>query len=417
MHCIEPVSSFDLSIQAPCSKSIAQRILALSLCCNGKSIIHNIQACEDINAAIKIINKSGAKTKWIANSLEIISNGIQLNTNSIIECNESGLSCRLFTSLLCCQKNSFQVHGKGSLVNRSMSFFEKYFPEINVEIKTNNQKLPFEIKGPLIPKSIVVDSMNSSQYITGLIYSYLYLGAENKTITINNPVSIPYIDLSIEIAQKFGFFVKRNKNEILFTKKQHAIAREINVEGDWSAASLWLVAGALYGKIKIKGLNINSVQADKSILDALKSYGAKIEIKEKELIVEKNQWNSIEFDATDCPDLFPSLAVLCSKSNGVSKIHGVERLHNKESNRCKSIIEEFKKFGIAIWTKNNTMFIDGKCEIKTPQEVINSHNDHRIAMATSVIILGCKSSAKINNTKCVNKSYSKFYNDLNKLYI
>ena len=417
MHQIKPITSFDLTIDAPCSKSEAQRAIALSLCINGKTTIKGLSECNDITIAIEIIKKCGAIINWNNNKLEINSKGILLEKNTLIDAQESGLSCRMFTSLLASQEFPFKIEGSGSLLNREMSFFEKHFSELNALIKTNNHRLPFEVNGPIKPKTIEIDSMGSSQYITSLIYAYFYLDANNVSIFIKNPVSTPYIDLSIETANKFGANIKRNDNEIIFKSKNTLNKCELEIEGDWSAGAFWLVAGAIYGKIKINGLRLNSAQADKRIIDALKEFGASIQSSNNSIVIEKYKNNTIDFDATNCPDLFPPLAVLCSYSDGISKIHGVHRLINKESNRSNSIIKEFLKFGIKIWIKNDTMFIDGTSKLITPKEPINSHNDHRIAMATSILSLGCKSNVKIDNIKCVNKSYSTFYNDIDKLYI
>ena len=417
MHLIKPISSFDLEIDAPCSKSEAQRAIALALCINGKTTITGLSECNDIKIAIEIIKKCGAVINWNHTKLDIISKGIFLKKNTLIDSQESGLSCRMFTSLIASQKMPFQIEGSGSLLKRDMSFFEKHFSELNASIKTNNHKLPFEVNGPIKPINIELDSMGSSQYITGLIYAYFYLDANNVSIFIKNPVSIPYIDLSIEMVNKFGGNIKRNNNEIVFKSKKTLNKCELEIQGDWSAGAFWLVAGAIYGKIKINGLKSNSLQADKRIMDAIKEFGASIHSSSNSILIQKERNNIIDFDASNCPDLFPPLALLCSHSDGVSKIHGVKRLINKESNRSNSLVKEFIKFGIKIWVENDTMFIDGNSKLTTPNQPINSHNDHRIAMATSMLSLGCKSTVKINNSKCVNKSYSGFYNEIDKLYI
>ena len=417
MHQIKPISTFDLTIDAPCSKSEAQRSIALALCLNGKTTIKGLSECNDITIAIEIIKKCGAIMNWNNNILEISSKGLLLEKNTVIDAQESGLSCRMFTSLIASQEIPFKINGSGSLLNREMAFFEKHFSKLNASIKTNNHRLPFEVNGPIKPKNVELDSMGSSQYITGLIYAYFYLNANNVSIFIKNPVSTPYIDLSIETVNKFGGNIKRNNNEIIFKSKNYLNKCELDIEGDWSAGAFWLVAGAIYGKIKVNGLKLSSAQADKRIMDALKEFGSSIQSSNKSIVIQKHKNNAIDFDATDCPDLFPPLAVLCCYSDGISKIHGINRLINKESNRSNSIIKEFIKFGIKIWIKNDTMFIDGTSKLSTPKEPINSHNDHRIAMATSMLSLGCKSTVKINNIKCVEKSYSEFYNHFDKLYI
>ena len=153
------------------------------------------------------------------------------------------------------------------------------------------------------------------------------------------------------MVNKFGGNIKRNNNEIVFKSKKTLNKCELEMQGDWSAGAFWLVTGAIYGKIKINGLKTNSSQADKRIMDAIKEFGANIHSSSNSIVIEKFRNNTIDFDASNCPDLFPPSSALCSHSDGVSKIHGVNRLINKESNRCNSLVKEFIKFGIKIWLK------------------------------------------------------------------
>ena len=416
MNQIKPVSSVNHVVRVPCSKSHAQRAIALALCSKGTSRIKDLSDCEDIAAAISIVESCGASIQWEKKDLIISSSGINIQANQEVNCKESGFLCRMFTSLLAIQKNPFEINGTGSLLQREMHFFEQHYPALKTQIKTNNNKLPFKVNGPICPIDITIDASSSSQYISGLIFAYASQNVSNLKIHLKNPVSIGYIDLSIQVANLFGASIQRNDCTILFGQGEIK-ATDITIDGDWSAGAFWLVAGAIYGKMHVYGLNVESMQADKQILDALKQFGALMDIKKDHIMVQKKETKAIEFDATNCPDLFPPLAVLCSKSNGISKIHGIERLYNKESNRCRTLISELEKFGIHLWTENNTMFIEGNPQIKTPKQVINSHNDHRICMAATILGIGCKEAIEIDDYKCVNKSYSGFYNDINKLYI
>jgi len=416
MNLIKPASFVNHVVKVPCSKSHAQRAIALALCTKGTSIIKDLSDCEDIAAAISIVKSCGASIQWKNKDLIISSSGINLKPNQVINCKESGFLCRMFTSLLAIQKKPFEINGTGSLLQREMHFFEQHYPVLKTQIKTNKNKLPFKVKGPIIPIDIELDASSSSQYISGLIFAYASQNISGLKIHLKNPVSIGYIDLSIQVANLFGANIQRNECTIFFGKGDLK-PTDITIDGDWSAGAFWLVAGAIYGKMNVFGLNVDSMQADKQILVALKQFGASMDIHKEHIMFQKKETKAIEFDATNCPDLFPPLAVLCSKSDGISKIHGIERLYNKESNRCQTLISEFKKFGIHLWTEKNTMFIEGNPQIKTPKQVINSHNDHRISMAASILGIGCNEGIEIDDYNCVNKSYSSFYEDLSKLYI
>ncbi|HYJ63539.1 MAG TPA: 3-phosphoshikimate 1-carboxyvinyltransferase, partial [Parafilimonas sp.] len=189
---------------------------------------------------------------------------------------------------------------------------------------------------------------------------------------------------------------------------------DYTVEGDWSGGAFLLVAGAVAGNIKVKGLDIASTQADKKILEALEDCGADISINEKDIIVlSKNKLQAFEFNATDCPDLFPPLASLAACCKGTTKITGVHRLTHKESNRALSIQEELDKMNIKVELNDNVMSIEGTENIKAA--TAHSHHDHRIAMMCAVLALKANGETIIEDAEAVNKSYPDFYKHLQQL--
>jgi len=183
-----------------------------------------------------------------------------------------------------------------------------------------------------------------------------------------------------------------------------------NIEGDWSGATFFLVLGAVKGRIEVENLDINSSQADKEIITVLKKVGANLTIKNTSIIVEKNKLNSFEFDATDCPDLFPPIVCLASQCSGASIIKGVSRLTHKESNRAEVLKQEFANVGINITLDGDYMHITGG---KLQEGTINSHNDHRIAMMGGILNEFCEQEIKIINKNAINKSYPDFFKTLN----
>ena len=190
---------------------------------------------------------------------------------------------------------------------------------------------------------------------------------------------------------------------------------DYTVEGDWSGGAFLLVAGAVAGNIKVAGLDIASTQADKKILEALENCGANISITEKEISVSPsgNGGGAFEFDATDCPDLFPPLAALAANCKGTTKITGVHRLTHKESNRALTIQEELGKMNIKVELNDNVMLIEGTKNIKAA--TVHSHHDHRIAMMCAVLALKANGETTIEDAEAVNKSYPDFYKHLQQL--
>jgi 3-phosphoshikimate 1-carboxyvinyltransferase len=186
------------------------------------------------------------------------------------------------------------------------------------------------------------------------------------------------------------------------------------VEGDWSGGAFLLVAGAIAGPITIRGLDMISTQADKAIMEALSNARANVAMEAKGIKIHpSSSMKAFEFDATDCPDLFPPLTALASCCDGQTKIKGVSRLMHKESNRAVSLQEEFGKMGVKIEVDDNSMIIHGGNKIKGAK--VHSHHDHRIAMACAVAALKANNETTIEEADAVKKSYPDFYDDLIKL--
>ena len=174
-----------------------------------------------------------------------------------------------------------------------------------------------------------------------------------------------------------------------------------------------LVAGAIAGNIIVQGLDLNSTQADKKIIEALKDCGCKILIEQKQIEIGPNNLKAFQFDATDCPDLFPPLVALASYCKGTTEIEGVYRLTHKESNRALTLQEEFGKMGIEIDLQENKMLIKGGTGVKSAH--VHSRHDHRIAMSCAVAALKAEGETVIDDAEAVNKSYPNFYEHIKSL--
>ncbi|HYJ64617.1 MAG TPA: 3-phosphoshikimate 1-carboxyvinyltransferase, partial [Parafilimonas sp.] len=297
---------------APASKSSMQRACAAALVRKGETIIRNPGKSNDDKAGFEVIKALGAKTKFNDEELIINSDGVKPVADSVNN-GEAGLGIRMFTPIVALSENEITIKGEGSLLTRPMDFFDEVLPQLDVEIKSNNGKLPLKIKGPLQPKDIEIDGSLSSQFLTGLLFAYAALNAKNVTIKVNNLKSKPYVDLTLNVMESFLLKVPENKNykEFYFDEEPDTERNDFvdyTVEGDWSGGAFLLVAGAVAGNIKVKGLDIASTQADKKVLEALENCGADISINEKDIIVlSKDKLQAFEFNATDCPDLFPPL--------------------------------------------------------------------------------------------------------------
>lgn len=263
----------------------------------------------------------------------------------------------MFTPIVALSKEEITINGTGSLVTRPMDFFDEIFPQLNIEIKSNKGKLPLVVKGPLQPKNIEIDGSLSSQFLTGLLLAYAASSANNVSIKVKNLKSKPYVDLTLKVMKDFGLNVPENNNYETFTFNNIIVNRPLSivnytVESDWSGGAFLLVAGAIAGNIVVKGLDIHSTQADKKIIEALRDSGTQLLINQNEITIippSVGKGGAFEFDATDCPDLFPPLVALASYCKGTTIIRGVSRLAHKESDRGVTLQQEFAKFGVEIF--------------------------------------------------------------------
>lgn len=406
------------SLQAPASKSSMQRACALALLNEGITTIINPGKSNDDNAALGIIQKLGASVEIKNDELRIKNEEFKA-VGGAINCGESGLGIRMFTPIAALSSNEITITGEGSLLKRPMHFFDEVFPQLNVSVQSNNGYLPIKIKGPLQPKDITIDGSLSSQFLTGLLMAFAKAATKPVTITVHNLKSKPYIDLTLQMMKKFGYEVENNNYETFVVQPQtpNPKPQTIGVEGDWSGAAFLLVAGAIAGSITVKGLDVFSTQGDKAILKALIDCGTNISIETEQIMASPplgvGGMKAFHFNATDCPDLFPPLVALAAYCNGISVIEGVSRLSHKESNRAITLQEEFKKMGVEIKLQDDLMMITGGEGVNGAN--INSHHDHRIAMACAVAALKANGKTIIEDAEAVNKSYPGFYEDLKML--
>lgn len=428
-------------IQAPASKSSMQRACAAALLSKGQTLIKNPGYSNDDKAALEVIRGLGAEITRLEDGLLKISSGGVKPGRSEVNCGESGLGIRMFAPIIALSDQLVKVNGEGSLMTRPMDFFDEVFPQLGIRVISNKGKLPLQIQGPLQPRTIEIDGSLSSQFLTGLLFSFAAAGAKEVAIKVTNLKSKPYIDLTLQVMDHFGWKVEnRNYAEFYFpgtgtgsgetedgiaggTARTRTAAgqemtpsRQYTVEGDWSGGAFLLVAGALAGKITVKGLDVDSTQADKAILQALRDCGASLLIPGEEIEIgptTTGTLNAFTFDATDCPDLFPPLVALASFCKGTTVIEGVSRLAHKESNRALTLQEEFGKMGVSIDLDGDRMLVKGGESVSGA--LVHSRHDHRIAMACAVAGLRATGDTVIEEAQAINKSYPDFYGHIQQL--
>jgi 3-phosphoshikimate 1-carboxyvinyltransferase len=393
------------------------RAAAASLLAAGTSHLLNPSFCADSLAALRIVDTLGADIQTdkecvtIRGTGGLTTEGFKKNT---IHCGESGLCMRMFTPIAGLTPYRFIVEGSGSLCSRPMETLEA-LSLMGGTCETSGGYPPVTIRGRIRGCAVTLDGSKTSQFLTGLLMA-APLCEEDTNIEVTDLKSKPYVEMTIDLLKRFGVTIDHDKDLRSFRIKgnQRYEAQTYTIEGDWSAAAFLLVAGAIAGSIEVKGLRTDSFQADKAVLEGLTRAGALVEIADDYILVKKGELMAFEFDATDCPDLVPPLAALAAHCRGKSVIHGIERLKHKESNRSATLVSEFSRLSIKIELFGDRMEVYGN---KPVGNLVDSHNDHRIAMACAVASLNGERPAVIENYQCVAKSYPNFFRDIHSVQV
>jgi 3-phosphoshikimate 1-carboxyvinyltransferase len=296
-------------------------------------------------------------------------------------------------------------------MERDQGFILEFLSANGINIKSDSGKPPFQLEGQLTKRALEVDGSMSSQFLSGLLIGLPLSGNTETALFVKDLKSIPYVNMTLDTLRKYGVQLKHDDHKkFLVPGNQTYQVTDYLTESDWSAASYWLVAAALGHKIEVNGLNPNSYQADRALITALLESGCNINLDDRSVTVDGSNRGPLDFDATHCPDLFPALAIYAAFTGGVSRVKGVSRLANKESDRATVIKSELQKMGVLVELKEDYMLIHGGGSMHSAS--IDSHNDHRIAMAFAIAGTMIKDGLLIQGAEAVNKSYPEFWDHL-----
>lgn len=495
LHCDSPLNM-------PASKSFAQRAIIAAALAEGESRLGGYSPCGDNEAAIAVAKALGAKvriesedsslqvgalrqgsptieaTSHSGNTLIIEGIGSSANIPEKINVGESGLLTRLMIPLTAALGNGSQIEidGIGTLPTRPLKGASEIMAGFGTVLRPLNPApevhVPLTVQGPLLPGKTSISGKGGSQLISGLLMA-LPLLPEDSTLHIHDPKSIPYMFITADVLRRFGINIgseMEGGEDFLETQDwslctgitfkikggQKYSPAAFDIEGDWSAAANFLVAGALFGDVKLTGLDTTSLQADISIMDILMEAGASLSQIEDEpqgeitndgssrneaadvatnktsdnedaqkanatqghrglITAQKAPLRAFDTDLNNCPDLFPIVSILAAFCHGRSNIQGFKRLASKESDRGAAILNMLTQMDVSASASGDTLTIDGE---SVESRLLNGHllkggeytssHDHRMAMALTVASWCADSPIHIDDTTCVAKSFPAF---------
>lgn len=396
-------------IDAKPSKSIFQRLLALSLLSDNPTIIENPSFCDDSITTMNILQSIGCQIIKLDNKIKVIPNII--NEDRTLNCNESALAIRMFPPILSLFDNKYILVATKTLTKRPLFEIDYILKQLGAFVQTNNGYPPIQIRGPIKAKNITLDASQTSQFLSGLLIALPRLEHYSE-IVAKHLSSKPYVEITLSLVTKFGGNIEVDEHNHFHCMPSRYNGGEFFCENDWSNSAVFLIAGAIGGKCEVVGIDINSVQGDKVIIDILNRVGAKVQINDNSITIEKSELKPFEFWANDFPDLVPFLCILALNCEGKSKIYGVERLKYKETNRLQKIIQIFLENNLNICYENNCLEITGK---NYSIEYLDTEGDHRFAMVAALLSINNPKPIKIFNHQAVSKSYPEFFDDFRKI--
>ena len=486
LHCNSPLNM-------PASKSFAQRAIIAAALAEGESRLGGYSPCGDNEAAIEVAKALGAKViaaepearqdstaiesaSFSGKTLIIEGIGSSVNIPEKINVGESGLLTRLMIPLVSAlgNGNQIEIDGIGTLPTRPLKGAAEIMAGFGTVLRplkpAPEVHVPLTVQGPLLSGKTSISGKGGSQLISGLLMA-LPLLPEDSTLHIHDPKSIPYMFITADVLRRFGIKIgseMEGGEDFLETQDwslctgitfkikggQKYSPAAFDIEGDWSAAANFLVAGALFGDVKLTGLDTTSLQADISIMDILMEAGASLSqiddgpqdeesanVKDSNdnkaadapeanapqghrglITAQKAPLRAFDTDLNNCPDLFPIVSILAAFCHGRSNIQGFKRLASKESDRGTAILNMLTQMGVSASASGDTLTIDGE---SVESRLLNGHllkggeytssHDHRMAMALTVASWCADSPIIIDDTTCVAKSFPAFLDTYAKL--
>ena len=375
-------------ILAPPSKSMAHRLLIGAGLAEGVSVVDHVEFSEDIKATLGILHALGAD--YQVDGCRVVITGIGskgFQTNVLLDSNESGSTLRFFIPIVLANGGAYQFSGAKRLFERPLGIYEEICKGQNISFKKDENGLSLD--GKLRATHYKVAGNISSQFITGLLYALPLLDKDSILEVLPPIESKAYISMTLEALQTFGIQVKQEGNTFYIPGRQQYRAQDVYVEGDYSNAAFLEAFNLIGGNVQVEGLKTNSLQGDQ----VYSTYFHRL------------QEGYAELDISDCPDLGPILMGMAAACHG-AKLVGTARLKIKESDRGLVMAEELAKFGVGVQLYDNEIIVE-EGTLQIPAEVLQSHNDHRIAMtlATLCTITG----GTIDGAESVKKSYPSYY--------
>ncbi len=400
------------TVAVPPSKSMAHRALIAAALSGSICKVRNVAFSEDISATLACLKAMGASFRISRVRNEVCfapPKDRKPPEDFHLPCGESGSTLRFLMPLALVLGNKATLTGKGRLMQRPQKPYMDLFTQKGIRWSSFENEI--HLQGELKPGLYRIPGNVSSQFISGLLFALPLLHGDSEIRVTTLMESKGYVDLTLSVLKQFGITVQNENNRrfIIYGNQKYRPV-DYTVEGDYSQAAFFLAAGALGCDVSCTGLNPESLQGDRKILEIIRETGAEVIETEDGTVSAKYRpgMHGIDIDAREIPDLVPILAVLCSLCKGRSRILNAGRLRMKESDRLAAISRELNQLGAVVREETDSLVIDGKQVLGG--STVSAWGDHRIAMALAIAACRCEGEVSISGAiEAVKKSYPDFW--------
>ncbi len=401
------------TVEAIESKSDAHRLLICAALSEKPTKISIKNISKDIIATMNCLAAMGGGIQPEEGNAVTINPLWQNLTNApLLDCGESGSTLRFLMPVAAALYDGVNITGSGRLPERPLSAIMEAMQGNGCHF--SDEKLPFRVTGQLKSGKYELPGNVSSQFVSGLLFALPLLEGTSEIVLTSPLESSAYVKMTVSTLAKFGILIVCKKDRFVVPGGQkYSSSASVRVDGDWSNAAFWLAAGAINGQITCTGLDVDSLQSDRRMLNILGQMGADAAFENGTAFVGRRDLHAISIDVTEIPDLVPVLAGVMALANGISVIKNAGRVRLKESDRLHAIAQGLNAIGADVQELADSLVIRGKERLDGG--VVHGCNDHRIVMALAIVAGACEEPVVIQGAEAIEKSYPDFFRDYNKL--
>ena len=413
---LQPIQSVNGTVNLPGSKSLSNRALLLAALATGTTHIKNLLDSDDIRHMLDALTTLNVKYQLSDDRSECIVEGnggpIDFNGDCEMYLGNAGTAMRPLCAALCLGQGTFTLTGEPRMSERPIDSLVEALTAMGADISYHDFDgfPPLTIKGTgLKGGKVAIDGTVSSQFLTAFLMAAPLAQGDIEIEIVGELVSKPYIEITLDLMQKFGIAVSHKNLQSFHIKggQTYIAPGELHVEGDASSASYFLAAAAIKGgSVTVTGIGSDSVQGDIKFADVLEKMGAKVSWHPKSITVTAGKLQAVDMDMNHIPDAAMTIATTALFASGTTTIRNIYNWRVKETDRLAAMATELRKVGAIVDEGHDYISITPPTQLT--EAAIDTYNDHRIAMCFSLVALS-DTPVTINDPGCTSKTFPTYF--------